>query len=151
MEIDRFEVHKTFPIVMEPVTFTFYMVFIKRLMQNTFWKCLIIKGDENGFKKRKTWCMKITSNKNLSYIYFFQFRKTIFSFQHLLWYKRTCFNSPLELVSVYFIQDCLFLTCRPSDSIVLANRGNEPKTVPEVELTIMHARHSAQLAKFCTV
>jgi hypothetical protein len=35
--------------------------------------------------------------------------------------------------------------------MVLAVRGNEPKTVPEVELTVMHARRTAQLAKFCTV
>ncbi len=52
---------------------------------------------------------------------------------------------------MYFIQDCLFLICRPSDSIVLAVRGNEPKTVPEVERIVMHARRSAQLNKFCTV
>ncbi len=45
---------------------------------------------------------------------------------------------------MYFIQDCLFLICRPSDSIVLANRGNEPKTV---ERMVMHARHSAQFGE----
>jgi hypothetical protein len=40
MEIDRFKVHKTFPIFMKPVTFTFFMVLVKKINTEYFLKML---------------------------------------------------------------------------------------------------------------